>query len=221
MAENLKEENKARAFTIYRQSRRIQNVCDVMGISYATALRWRTEDSWDERIMAEQSSLPAKLNDDKFLIPQLSQKEIQEKLDNERLQLDVMEMRAVAGIVIDDIRPHTWRDILSTLSFVAERRDKLADKIARVALGAKQTITSTVETVGADGSKRTITIEDEVYAKNLAHLLNSERQDLSTLTKIVESTQMPEGIPSKSIIETAKEAAITLPTSDFSSQESA
>ena len=219
MAENLREENKARAFIVYRQSCRLQQVCDVLGVSYATALRWRTEDSWDQRILAEQSALPAKLNDDKFLIPNLSSKEIQEKIDNERLQLDVMEMRAVAGIVIDDIRPTSWRDILTTLKFVAERRDILTDKIARVALGAKQTITSTVETINADGSVKKVTVEEEIYAKTLAHLLTSERQDFSTLTKIVETTQL-NGHPPTSVIIAAQEAKVILPTPDFSSQES-
>ena len=207
---SLREENKDRAFRIYRHTRRLQQICDELKISYGTAFEWRRKENWDERLLTEQCALPAILDDTKDLIPKLTEDEIKQRIEEEQEQLDSLEMRVIGTVIIDDMRPRNWKDVIATLRFVAERRDILQDKIARVALGARQTVTQKVETENADGSISTITIEQQVYARTLANLISAEKQDLSTLSRILETSPVPSAHIPLHVQEAADEAEITL-----------
>ena len=209
--ESLKENNKERAYALYRQHHRLQAVCAALGTSYGTVFRWRQEGNWDERLLAEQlSTLPATKEELSVSIPTISPQEIQEKVSAELRQLDVLEMRAIAGIVLDDVRPRTWTDVMSTLRFVGERRDILAEKITRLAINMRRADLPLGAGLPEETTQR-ITAEQHIYIKSLVELVTSDQRGIQATTKVLEGSPSPNGKPSKEIRDALIEQAIALP----------
>jgi len=142
-------------------------------------------------------------------VPQISAQEIQARIEAERQQLEVLEVRAVGALILDDVRPTSWKDVLATLKFVAERRDLLLEKIARLAIQLKKPGAAASES-NVPEAALPLTTEQHIYVNTLVRLVSDGAQQLGTVESAVAATPPPKGPPSVQVRQALEQTGLTL-----------
>jgi len=110
---------REQAFQLYKKLKNIKAVSEVPGMpSYATLLRWKEEDNWDERIEKTKEKLEkwetilAKLESDSLLKDDVAH----------LLLLNNLLERTVKAIIEKDLEPTSWKEAIDTLKMIFEQK---------------------------------------------------------------------------------------------------
>ena len=110
---------REQAFQLYKKLKNLKAVSEIPGMpSYATLLKWKEEDNWDERIEKTKEKLEkwemilSKLESDSLLKDDVAH----------LLLLNNLLERTVKAIIDKDLEPTSWKEAIDTLKMIFEQK---------------------------------------------------------------------------------------------------
>lgn len=115
-------ERAEQGYLLYRAHRVIKKVADLLEVDPSTVSNWKTKYSWDERLKEEDNILEQGIDIFK-------KSNILFSYDSELAELKKLKEILDACLVLDNIRPKSWKDVLDTYLRLCTRRDQLLTRI--------------------------------------------------------------------------------------------
>lgn len=128
MSKILDTKKREQAFLLYGKYRNIQTVSEETGLDISTLSRWKREDNWDSKLVDVSKRMKGMLN----VLERAKQDLVIADMVSELSLLELLETFVAQAIAIDGVRPSKWADVLSTMKFIAERKDTIFSKAESV-----------------------------------------------------------------------------------------
>lgn len=116
---NLEGVIREQAFQLYKRLGSLKRVAEVPGMpNYATLLRWKEEDRWDERIekikenLEKWEAILAKIENDGLVKDDVAQ----------LMFLNFLFEKTVKAILEKNLEPTTWREAMETIKMIFEQK---------------------------------------------------------------------------------------------------
>lgn len=119
---------REQAYILYQRSRNLTMVAQEMGVDKSTIVRWKKEENWDSKLLA----LGRVLRDRMDVNEKAKSDIILQDMRTELNLLDLLDTQIAEAIYVRGLRPEKWADVLATLKYSTERKDKIFGKAKEI-----------------------------------------------------------------------------------------
>lgn len=166
MSRIIDEKKREQAFLLYGKYRNLQTVSEETGLDVSSLSRWKREDNWDSKLVDVSKRMKGMLS----VLERAKQDLVIADMVSELSLLELLETFVAQAIAIDGVRPSKWSDVLSTMKFIAERKDTIFSK----AKNAKQEVDPEPVSVSDKLSD-----EEKTQLESLKNILQSTSNSIS------------------------------------------
>ena len=183
---------REQAYLLYAKYRNRKMVADEIGVDASTLSRWAKEENWDAKLL----DVSRRFRGMTAVMERAKQDLAMADMVSELSVLEVLETIVAKAISVDGLRPTKWADVMSTMKFIADRKDNIFGKAKEVEKEVSKDETATEE-------NKELTPEEQ-------EKLDAIRSILSSSSKIID-LEATEYTPSEeekaSVIEAITEGA--------------
>ena len=153
-------DRRRQAFRLYVRYQNLMQVSKETNIPYATLMRWKDEEDWEQKIKDRQGRLQGSLD----ILKKAQDNLILQDQVNELKLLEHLETTIHEILLSEEVRPSSWKDVVDTLKFVFQEK--------RLILG--EPTERTVNTIEVDAMK-----EEELDSNidNLRRLVSANLEE--------------------------------------------
>jgi len=132
---------REQAYLLYAKYRNRKMVADEIGVDASTLSRWAKEENWDAKLL----DVSRRFRGMTAVMERAKQDLAMADMVSELSVLEVLETIVAKAISVDGLRPTKWADVMSTMKFIADRKDNIFGKAKEVEKEVSKDETATEE----------------------------------------------------------------------------